>query len=596
MAQFKPFVLNVQAPDQRPVARYPQQFSTGIGEGFSFAASDVPDFAKTCRNISGLIMFLIIAVALAVVCSQSEGQFSFWTNAKSMHYTTSGTLASKSWSAVLPGSPYYNVNVDAKNLIYAAENLFNEEPSLAEHQFQFQLASGGLLSNISPYACVTAVLLIYFLRTMDFVLFAGETHKIKDFWEQGCFTKYKMFFMFSFLVLALYAVLNMWYDNDVNWGKVTAGVEFSYQQSWGSFAIGGFLIFLYIFQIYLKESSKPTKADPPTASRAYEKLQICNDYATEYSITSYLLISMLLGMSRSVVLETEAQLLLMSALGLSLLTYLTVDVRSYFLYVEDCFKELMHSEQETFFDHDKLHQDERHDKHHTMMDGTFLLTQIICTAVAFVFFGIAWHVLFVLADSLPAVFWIVFVLMAAYLTLQALDVLLRILPSVSILTEENQLMAARVYYWCSYFVMFIVTCTVLGSAASMNANDGDRIRLRKLESVQYLAMADAVPNAMCSTGVQKNPMLQLMGGFSTDMKFGDRAVLEQKNPVNFKVFHWTRWWEFAQTSPQLQGPDLYLCSLGMDQYFGTCQKQYKADAQAFNLDFQPFADEIAKLL
>jgi len=59
--------------------------------------------------------------------------------------------------------------------------------------------------------------------------------------------------------------------------------------------------------------------------------------------------------------------------------------------------------------------------------------------MAFVFFGIAWHVLFVLADSLPAVFWIVFVLMAAYLTLQALEVLLRILPSVSILTEENQL-------------------------------------------------------------------------------------------------------------------------------------------------------------
>ena len=195
--------------------------------------------------------------------------------------------------------------------------------------------------------------------------------------------------MFSFLVLALYVVLNMWWDNDVNWGKVTAGVEFSYQQSWGSFAIGGFLIFLYIFQIYLKESSKPSKADPPTAQRAYEKLQICNDYATEYSITSYLLISMLLGMSRSVVLETEAQLLLMSALGLSLLTYLTVDVRSYFLYVEDCFRELMDSEQETFFDNRDDKQAERHDKHHTMMDGTFLLTQIICTPVAFVFFGIA---------------------------------------------------------------------------------------------------------------------------------------------------------------------------------------------------------------
>jgi hypothetical protein len=172
----------------------------------------------------------------------------------------------------------------------------------------------------------------------------------------------------------------------------------------------------------------------------------------------------------------------MSALGLSLLTYLTVDVRAYFLYVEDCFRELMDSDTETFFDKEEKRA-EMHDKHHTMMDCTFLLTQIICTAVAFVFFGIAWHVLFVLADSLPAVFWIVFVLMAAYLTLQALEVLLRILPSVSILPEENQLMAAWVYYWCSYFVMFIVTCTVLGTATEFAYNHGDRIRLRQLESV-----------------------------------------------------------------------------------------------------------------
>jgi hypothetical protein len=245
-------------------------------------------------------------------------------------------------------------------------------------------------------------------------------------------------------------------------------------------------------------------------------------------------------------------------------------------------------EKETFFEKD----DKVHTKHHTMMDGTFLVTQIICTAVALVFFCIACHVVFVLADSLPAVFYIVFILLAVYLALQVFEVVARILP----FGEHEELMAVQTYYWCSSVVMLIVTCTVLASAADMSLNDGDRIRLRQLESVQYLAMADTEANPLCAFGVQKNPMLQLMGSFSTDMKFGNRAVLEQKNPVNFKVFHWTRWWEFAQTSPQLQGPDLYLCSLGMDQHFGTCQKQYKADAQAFNLDFQPFADEIAKLL
>ena len=548
-------------------------------------------------------MFLIIAVALAVVCSQSEGQFSFWANAKSMHYTSSGTLASKSWWAVVPATPYFNADPDASHLIYAADSTTTNQGE----NFQFQLASGGFLSNISPYACVTAVLLIYMLRTIDFVVFT-ETHKSERFFEAG-FTKNKIFLGVSFLILALYAVLNMWYVHSVKWGKVTDDVEFKWQQSWNSFTTGIILIFLYIVQIYFKERSKPTEVDEAPFSKAYDKLQSCNDYATEYSITSYLLISMLLGMSRSVVLETEAQLLLMSALGLSLLTYLLVDVRAYFQYVEECFQEELeppYVSRKLTQEYTILNQDLQekqllfakdttvHTNHHTMMEGTFLVTQIICTAVAFVFFGIACHVLFVLADSLPAVFYIVVILLAVYLGLQAFEVLLKILPST--FGEPQAMMAAETYYWCSIAVMFIVTGTVLGSAASMNANDGDRIRLRQLESVQYLAMANAEANTLCVNGVQKNPMLQLMSGFSTDMKFGDRKVLEQNNPVNFKVFHWTRWWEIPATSPQFQGPLLYLCSLGMDQYFGTCHKQYKAQAQAFRPDFQPFVDEIATKL
>jgi len=604
MAQFKPFVLNVQAPDQRPAARYPRQFSTGDEDSTPFDGIIHVKESKTCRYISGLIMFLFIFVALVVVCSQSEGQFSFWTNAKSMHYTSSGTLAGKSWWAVVPATPYFNADPDASHLIYAADSTTTNQGE----DFQFQLASGGFLSNISPYACVTAVLLIYMLRTIDFVVFTGETHKSERFFEAG-FTKNKIFLGVSVLILALYVVLNMWYVRSVKWGKVTDDVEFKWQQSWNSFTTGIILIFLYMVQIYFKERSKPTEDDEAPFSKAYDKLQSCNDYATEYSITSYLLISMLLGMSRSVVLETEAQLLLMSALGLSLLTYLLVDVRAYFQYVEECFQEEL---TDPYFsraqksNYKELHQSlpERellfakdttvHTNHHTMMEGTFLVTQIICTAVAFVFFGIACHVLFVLADSLPAVFYMVVILLAVYLGLQAFEVLLRILPST--FGEPQAMMAAETYYWCSIAVMFIVTGTVLGSAAYMNANDGDRIRLRQLESVQYLAMQEADSNSLCQYGVQKNPMLQLMGGFSTDMKFGDRKVLEQKNPVNFKVFHWTRWWEIPATSPQFQGPLLYLCSLGMDQYFGTCHKQYKAQAQAFRPDFQPFVDEIATKL
>jgi hypothetical protein len=95
------------------------------------------------------------------------------------------------------------MDVDAKNLVYAADSMETNKGS----EFQFQLASDGLLSNISPYACVTAVLLIYLLRTTDFVVFAGETHKSKDFWEEGWFTKNNFFSMVSVSVFILYVLL-----------------------------------------------------------------------------------------------------------------------------------------------------------------------------------------------------------------------------------------------------------------------------------------------------------------------------------------------------------------------------------------------------
>jgi hypothetical protein len=76
------------------------------------------------------------------------------------------------------------------------------------------------------------------------------------------------------------------------------------------------LMLVYLFQVFVKERSKPEETEKAST---YNSLQICNDYASQYSITCYLLFSMMLGMSRSVVLESEAQLLLLCALGVSLL-------------------------------------------------------------------------------------------------------------------------------------------------------------------------------------------------------------------------------------------------------------------------------------
>jgi len=48
-----------------------------------------------------------------------------------------------------------------------------------------------------------------------------------------------------------------------------------------------------------------------------------------------------------------------------------------------------------------------------------------------------------------------------------------------------------------------------------------------------------------------------------------------KNPIVFKVNAWTNWWHFGTDSTAL-GPDLFLCSTGLEQEFGSCRAQYRA--------------------
>jgi hypothetical protein len=424
-----------------------------------------------------------------------------------------------------------------------------------------------VLSNISPYACVSAILSIYLIWTLEFTL--GDQDGLKKKWGKfvfggGCF-----------VVCVVYAVMNLVRQTTVKWGKDgKIPVLIAWEQGFGSFVIGGVLIILCIWDAYRKLQHGEYFAIPEP-DEEYKEMLKCNNYAMQFSIASYLLISMLLGMSRSVVLETEAQLLLMCALALALLTYLKVYVRAYFEYVKTCVETKQGDEQKLL-----LLMDNPSD-HDAMMTSIFQFTQIIGIVVAFVFFGIAFHVLFVLSDTQGAVLWAVFVFIGLYLCIYASEVVLSLLESFGVPCSTNP-QWPMVYYLYSILGVLIVSITVLGAAATPSLGQS----LSKLESVQYMAMANAAPNQNCTSGVQKNTLMH-------DMNVGQDSILKENNPVNFKVFHWTRWWEFAAFPDSLQqAPSLYLCSLGMEQYFGTCSAGYKKPATPFELVYQVIADEV----
>ena len=77
-----------------------------------------------------------------------------------------------------------------------------------------------------------------------------------------------------------------------------------------------------------------------------------------------------------------------------------------------------------------------------------------------------------------------------------------------------------------------------------------------------------------------------------DEKYSE--VPMHNNPVSFKVFTWTRWWQMQAEQGTTQGPGLYFCSTGLKQQFGKCRKQYESiPGNALDDKFNTFVTKIA---
>jgi hypothetical protein len=95
--------------------------------------------------------------------------------------------------------------------------------------------------------------------------------------------------------------------------------------------------------------------------------------------------------------------------------------------------------------------------------------------------------------------------------------------------------------------------------------------LRRLESAQHISMDKAVlkSNSNClNTDMQSNCLLYTELELKPELTFKVEDTL--KNPIVFKVNAWTNWW-YLKTDSTTLGPDLYLCSTGFEQEFGSCR-------------------------
>jgi hypothetical protein len=288
----------------------------------------------------------------------------------------------------------------------------------------------------------------------------------------------------------------------------------------------------------------------------------------------------ILGDTRSIVLETDVQLVVLCTFALSVLTLLSMRVRVYFEWSKAHY----------------MQQDEYAD-HRAMLDFALQLVDILTIAVSGVLLSVAIHVLATMFESqyynLLYFFFVVFT--SFFLFIRVMQLVASFLNSQVTGMFKNVLDQWWDHVYFAQYVLSTIFILVVLFMFVFTENHGHD-KLRRLESTQYLGMhkTDVTANTVCSaSGVQYNTLLHDFMQLKDDAKYNDISA-GTDNPVSFKVFAWTRWWqlELRQTSGK-QGPALYFCSNGLEQEFGACAAELSTrPGVKFEEDFQAFVDRV----
>ena len=550
--------------------------------------------ALSCPRITRLFMMFLGILATALLFALiffQEGRLNTWTNAKSMHYTRNKNIYT--WMSIFPSQVYSNQVPRALQQYYkVVDGVMDQQPTLTE-QHGFQIAGGfGILTNISSNVYLSALVVIYMLSAFDSALLGFDSTDDMKLKKPVYFTWITMVVGVFYISAHMFQKFGTWHD--VQWGSGPHKVSVKYSWEAGaSLLYASVVVMLYIVHVNVKNgvwhALIPSAADREldyTLNKRKRKFFIqigtesegpaSKEASVLFAATLFLLVMGILGDSRSVVLETDVQLVLVCTISLSLLTLLCMRVRVYFEWVKE-------------------HYMPKDQEHATMMDFILQLVDLIAIAVSGVLLGVAIHVLATMFEAENNnLLYISFVIFTSfYLFIRVLQLLGTLLNA-----RVTEMFKTQLDNWWDhvYFVqhvlatMFII-CLLWAFVFTVNHGHD---KLRRLESIQYLGMhkTDVATNSNCATGVKYNTLLHDFMELKAETKYADISA-STDNPVNFKVFAWTRWWqlELRQTGAK-QGPAQYFCSNGLEQEYGVCAAEVSLrPGVKFEDNFQYFVDQ-----
>ncbi len=499
--------------------------------------------------VTALVLFFILLVL-------PLGHIDKMTNTKSMHFTRNKN--SYTWVSLFPSQTYMEKqSIVTYSTVDGVLDKADVNPSEAHG---FQIAGGfGILTNISTNVYVSALLVIYAISLLDTAVFDQD--------KQAQVRQRKIYFTWATITLGVLFVLthlfiqfSTWHE--LEWGKSKIKVTYMWE-SVASLLYASLVVALFIVHVNVKHhmwhSIIPGVSEQQHGDMNHgtpETGPYGNEASIMFVISFFLLVMGLLGDTRQTVLETEAQLLVLSAIGLAVITVLSTRVRAYFHFIE----------------HNYL-QDKP--SHKNMVMHALQLVEVISLAVTFAFFGIAFNVLATMYDSSEwnLFFLTVIVVTSFYMFIKFVHLIMELgfykytsSPDI----KDRWLWLSKAYYLLSIMATLLVVIVLL-------AYSDDKLDiLRQLESAQHISMDQAVlkPNTAClATGMQSNCLLYTELELKPESTF--KVADHLKNPIVFKVNAWTNWWHFGTDSTTL-GPDLFLCSTVLEQEFGSCRAQYCA--------------------
>lgn len=328
---------------------------------------------------------------------------------------------------------------------------------------------------------------------------------------------------------------------------------------------------------------------------------VSNETSTIVSLTVFLGGIANLGMARGVLLETEAQFVIVCLFSFAVLEFGRTHLFSYFWYL------MVHVLEGA--PHADLQNCELFS--HTKMIRVILIFVDVVVFLLQLIIVIMWQMtmdtLLVYSTDPLRVFLVVvvslFLLVRLFSVVYGFYELFRLFSYASndgeniddYMTEKRNgdlkygKNVSMVVWQSEKYLYLLTTWLMIIGILAISANSDAttppaEARLRFAEKILYKAAAKYNANNACALGVQKNPLLSTILTSSCD----DKEVMKQDesvDPVDMKVFAWSRWWQMNDRPVIMNKQDvcskrdcaeygLLFCSAGFEQHWGQCKAEY----------------------